>query len=167
MFCICQKHIQKGKRHLNARAIDSETMHKPYDFNMSFFKVAYHVVLEWTYMSVAPLEVLPGALQRPLDFLSHKIPQLPLTPVQPSTSTLQFSPDGSSANFQCNYNLDSSVWESCNSADARDCWIRQINGNLNYTINTDCRSRLDGHRAMLTMDKTRIQRRCPVELSER
>lgn len=72
-----------------------------------------------------------------------------------SPSGVRFHPDGSSPGFYCEYPT-LSEWESCNTPDSRDCWLRKSNkakvkdrGN-DYTdddsdeinIHSDCTSNL-------------------------
>lgn len=75
-----------------------------------------------------------------------------------SPSGVRFHPDGASPGFYCEYPT-LSQWQSCNTADSRDCWLRKpkntkIKERCNCTddepdeinIHTDCMSKLLYHK---------------------
>lgn len=65
-------------------------------------------------------------------------------PTASGYSGVRFQPDGASPGFFCEY-PSLPQWESCNSADSRDCWLRKTatstddDGLDQIDINTDCK----------------------------
>ncbi|KAK3690299.1 multicopper oxidase-domain-containing protein [Podospora appendiculata] len=110
---------------------------------MGLFKVVVTFFVELTTFTSSinpfgfnkdPSQAVIGILE---NYESPLIPSLPTVPPSCPEGKLCFRPDGSSPNFQCEYDLDPSTWLPCNKANDRNCWIKKRDDPPRYNILTD------------------------------
>ncbi|KAK3319747.1 multicopper oxidase-domain-containing protein [Cercophora scortea] len=111
---------------------------------MGLFKVAVTFFVELTTFTSSinpfsgfgkdPSQAVLGIwedIQHPL------VPSLPTGAASCPEGKVCFHPDGSSPGFQCEYDLDPSIWLPCNKAKDRNCWIKKRDQPVRFDIDTD------------------------------
>lgn len=106
---------------------------------MGFFKVV--VTFIWELTTLTPLSLNPFSYHyengnQQVIPPSQGFPSA--NPWKSGSSRLAFPVDGGSSSLVCEYDLDPAVWEPCNTAQDRQCWLRNKVTGETYDINTDC-----------------------------
>ncbi len=105
---------------------------------MGFFDLAITFIVKVSKLtSNFALPVGYDDLQKPFQFVEDTVKSV--FSETPGVQGLLLHPEGSRPDFMCHYpELDPSMWEACNEAESRDCWIRRTDGTDRKDILTNC-----------------------------